>query len=55
MLSKVSVHSQTKLRLECVYLLVHEEIPKSLHRLKLSDSDLSTGLSYPDFEQLGPT
>ena len=53
MLSKVFVHSQTKLWLECSYSLVQEEILKSLHRLKLSDSDLSTGKSYPAFEQLG--
>ena len=32
-----------KLWLECSYSLVQEEILKSLHRLKLSDSDLSTG------------
>ena len=37
------VHSPTKQWLECAYLLVHEEILKSLHRMKLSDSDLSTG------------
>ena len=35
-------------------MLVDEEILKSLHRLKVLDSDLSTGLSYPAFEQLGP-
>ena len=29
--------------LECAYSLVQEEILKSLHRLKLTDSDLSTG------------
>ena len=29
--------------LERAYLLVHEEILKSLHMLKLLDSDLSTG------------
>ena len=54
MLSKVFVHSQTKPWLECLYSLVQEEILKSLHRLKLSDSDLSPEKSYPAFEQLGP-
>ena len=54
MLSKVFVHSPTKLWLECAYLLVSEEILKSLHRLKLSDSDLSTGQTYAAFEKLGP-
>ena len=54
MLSKVFVHSPAELCLECPYSPVHEEILKSLHRLQLSDSDLSTGLSYPAFEQLGP-
>ena len=54
MLSKVFVHSPTKQWLECAYSVVHEEILKSLHRLKLLDSDLSTGYSYPAFEQLGP-
>ena len=38
----------------CIFANVQQEILKSLHRLKLSDSDLSTGLSYPAFEQLGP-
>ena len=54
MLSKIFVHSPINLWLEYVYSLVHEEILKSLYRLKLSDSDLSTGSSYPAFEQLGP-
>ena len=48
------LHSQTKLWLEYAYSLVHEEILKSLHRLEPSDSVLSTGKSYPAFEQLGP-
>ena len=33
---------------------MQEEILKSLHRLKLLDSDLSTGYSYPAFGQLEP-
>ena len=42
-LSTVFVHSQTSLWLECPYLVVHEQMLKSLCRLKLSDGDLYTG------------
>ena len=45
MLSKVFVHSPIKLWSECAYSLLHEEILKSLHRLKLSDCDLSVELN----------